>query len=83
MCVVAGSSRAVYYSAGVRDSITALLRSSSSFSFLTSVRQTRHNSGSLLALAASAAASPHLEIQSRWVTVHRTIILCAFMCFIN
>ena len=58
-----GSSRSVYYSAGVRDSLVSLVRSSSEFSFLTSVRQMRHNSGSLLSLRTSDSRQM-LEIQS-------------------
>lgn len=63
MIVPPGSSRSVYYSAGVRDSVVSLVRSSSEFSFLTSVRQMRHNSGSLLSLRTSDSRQM-LEIQS-------------------
>lgn len=61
--VPSGNSRSVYYSAGVRDSLVSLVRSSSEFTFLTSVRQMRHNSGSLLSLRHSDSRQM-LEIQS-------------------
>ena len=46
-----GSSRAVYYSSPVRDSITTLIQSSKEFSFLTSIRQQRQNSGTIFAFS--------------------------------
>ena len=47
----------------MRDSLVSLVRSSSEFSFLTSLRQLRHNSGSLLSLRLSDQRQL-LEIQS-------------------
>ena len=46
-----GSSRAVYFSSPVRDSITSLIQSSKEFSFLTSIRQQRQNSGTIFAFS--------------------------------
>ena len=63
MHTIIGSSRSVYYSSGVRDSLVSLVSSSSEFSFMTSLRQMRHNSGSLLSLR-QADHRQILEIQS-------------------
>ena len=63
MHTIIGSSRSVYYSSGVRDSLVSLVRSSSEFSFMTSLRQMRHNSGTLLSLR-QADHRQMLEIQS-------------------
>ena len=49
-CVL-GSSRAVYYSSNTRDSITSLIQSSKEFSFLTSIRQNRQNTGTIFAFS--------------------------------
>ena len=46
-----GSSRSVYFSSPVRDSITSLIQSSKEFSFLTSIRQKRQNSGTIFAFS--------------------------------
>ena len=46
-----GSSRAVYYSSNTRDSITSLIQSSKEFSFLTSIRQNRQNTGTIFAFS--------------------------------
>ena len=46
-----GSSRAVYYSSVTRDSITSLIQSSKEFSFLTSIRQNRQNTGTIFAFS--------------------------------
>ena len=60
-----GSSRSVYFSSPVRDSITSLLQSSKEFSFLTSIRQKRQNSGTIFAFSyGQYQTNRYLEIQS-------------------
>jgi len=60
-----GSSRAVYYSSNTRDSITSLIQSSKEFSFLTSIRQNRQNTGTIFAFSyGKYQTNRYLEIQS-------------------
>jgi len=60
-----GSSRAVYYSSNARDSITSLIQSSKEFSFLTSIRQNRQNTGTIFAFSyGKYQTNRYLEIQS-------------------
>jgi len=60
-----GSSRAVYYSSTARDSITSLIQSSKEFSFLTSIRQRRQNTGTIFAFSyGKYQTNRYLEIQS-------------------
>jgi len=60
-----GSARSVYYNSNIRQSVASIVRSSTGFSFLTSIRQSRQNPGTLLALTFGEFHNyRYLEIQS-------------------